>query len=125
MDKLENILAPFWTPEGEAGDDEEKRQKLLEALKTHCRDRRAQNRTTITAIAVLLLTVAAAFTYDLYRGKLNLILLIGPLGIGIAPLVTILIGSVSDLSKAKLMLTLAEKSDAAELRGLLEKIVVK
>jgi len=122
---LESILAPFWTPEGEAGDDEEKRQKLLEALRAHCRDRRAQNRTIILGIAALVLMVAAACTYDLHRRELYFILVVSPLGIGIAPLVTILIASVSDLSKTKLTLTLAEESDAAEIRGLLEKIVGK
>jgi hypothetical protein len=119
---LESILAPFWKPEGEAGDDEEKRKRLLEALRAHCRYRRAQNRAIIIGIAALFLLVAAACAYDLHRRELKLTLAVGPLGIGIAPLVTILIASVSDLSKTKLTLTLAEESDAAEIRGLLEKI---
>jgi hypothetical protein len=122
---VEDILTRFWVPEGEGGDDEEQRQPLLDALEAHCRSRRGQNRMIIVGIVLVFLLVGAACSYDLSRNQLKLLPFVAPLGVGIAPLVTLLVASVSDLSKTALILRIAKLSDIAAIRALIDKVISK
>ena len=121
---VEDILRRFWRPEGEGGSDGDE-QELLDALEEHCRRRRRQNGATMILVTLLLVGVIGALAHELTAGDGKLLPVIGAAGLGVPALMTLLIASMTDLSKTDLLLRIARRSDAPTIKGMIDKALGK